>query len=249
MRSSQDLSTSGRDDRDSSGEEVTDRRRIVGLLQGLRTSRSLLSARITGVSDWCNTAVIKADGDTGYVYLDELTPPEAHRLVRPGTQMRIVGVLNGVPLHFSVQIDDKGVYNDIAYYRAPLPDVVDYQQRRALFRAAVPRQFNLKVDAMTQDNLPVSGRLVDVSLGGFGAVIPTFPELKPLDSMTITRLELPDQQVITGNAQVRYVNDDASENFIRIGALFIDLQPQCQRTLHRSILALEREHLRKVRDS
>jgi len=234
-----------RESRDENSELVTDPVRVAGLLQNLRAARSLLSVRISSGGAWFNSAIVKVDPEAGVVCLDELTPEEGHLRVGPGTHLRVVGLLQGVPVQFDLVVQKVGSAEGIAFYLAPLPELVDYQQRRSLFRAHVPRQKTLRARLRNEQGQTLTVQLLDVSLGGFGAIMPSFPPLLPLEKIEVESLELPGGEVISGSAEVRYIQDDHDPRRVRAGALFVNLHPQMQRVLLRAILSLEREQIRR----
>ncbi len=226
-------------------EQVTDRQRLLGLLEALRTEHALLSARREGEETWYNTTLLKVDSSSGAIYLDELCPQEGHQRLQVGDILHLVGVLQGVPTHFRTPITDTGVQNGIAFYRAALPDHLDYQQRRAFFRAYVSRGLNLTVHLRTEDDVAVSGRLLDISLGGFGALLPENSTVHALDVLVVESLELPGAESIQCNTQIRYVQQEPAKKLIRVGALLTELHPPGERMLLRAIMTLEREQIRK----
>lgn len=232
------------DDRTRS-ETVTEPRRLVALLKGLKANRTLLSARVDDQTTWYNTALLKLDADTGDIFLDELSPQEGHDRLQAGSALHLTGVLNGVPTDFSTRILGVGEQRGIAFYRAALPVSMNYQQRRATFRAYVGRGLKLTVRLVTQEAGVVSGRLLDLSLGGFGAVLPEDSAVYPLDVVTVEVLELPEQDPISCTAEVRYLQEEYSEPILRAGFRFMDLHAQAERALLRAILLLEREQIRR----
>lgn len=226
-------------------EQITDRQRLLGLLEALRSDHALLSARREGEETWYNTTLLKIDSRSGALYLDELCPQEGHQRLQVGDILHLVGVLQGVPTHFRAPITDTGVQNGIAFYRAALPDQLDYQQRRAFFRAYVSRGLNLTVHLRTEDDVVASGRLQDISLGGFGALLPENIPVHALDVLAVDSLELPGAESIRCNAQIRYVQQEPAKKMIRVGALLTELHPPGERLLLRAIMTLEREQIRK----
>jgi hypothetical protein len=84
MRTSDPRLESRADERARS-ETVTEPRRLMALLKGLKANRTLLSARIGDQAVWHNTALLKLDPDTGDLFLDELSPREGHDQLRVGS--------------------------------------------------------------------------------------------------------------------------------------------------------------------
>jgi hypothetical protein len=104
-----------------------------------------------------NTALLKVDPEIGAIYLDELSPKKGHEAIHTGSTLRLVGVFNGVPTHFTTLVLGIGVQKGIAFYRATLPEGLDYQQRRVSYRAYVGRGLNLSVRLVAEDGRETVG--------------------------------------------------------------------------------------------
>ena len=228
-----------------SRELITDPVRVYRMLQSLLERRVLLSAKLEGDENWYTTALLDLNPTAGIMALDELAPRQGHERVRTGTRLRVMGVLGGVPTRFTGEVVDVGVQNDIAFYRVAMPREVEYLQRRAFFRAYVPRSMELRVEMGMEDGLPVTGRLLDLSLGGFGMQLGQDSPLAPLDVVAVRALDLPDGQRISCSAEMRYTQQEYGQKLIRAGARFIDLDKGIERSLLRAIYCLEREQIRK----
>ena len=227
-------------------ELITDPVRVHRMLQNLWERRVLLSAKPEGDGDWYSTAILDVNRSAGIFVLDELAPDSGHRRVAVGTPLRVMGVLGGVPTRFTAEVVDVAMQDDIAFYRVALPHEVEYLQRRAFFRAYVPRSLELQARmALEEEGLEVTGRLLDVSLGGFGVQLAPDCPLSPLDVVAVRQLDLPEVQAIHCTAEIRYMQPEPGHKSIRAGARFIDLDKKVERTLLRAIYCLEREQIRK----
>ncbi len=227
-------------------ELITDPARVHRMLQSLWERRVLLSAKPEGDEDWYSTAILDVNRPAGIIVLDELAPDRGHRRVAIGTRLRVMGVLGGVPTRFTAEVADVAVQDDIALYRVAMPLEVEYLQRRAFFRAYVPRSLELRAHlVLEEERLEVTGRLLDVSLGGFGVQLAPDCPLSPLDVVAVRRLDLPEGQTVRCTAEIRYMQQEHAHKSIRTGARFIDLDKSVERTLLRAIYSLEREQIRK----
>lgn len=226
-------------------ELITDPARLQRMLQSLWERRNLLSAQFEGDPNPYNTALLDVDADRGFLLLDELAPRKGHDAVRVGTRLRVMGVLGGVPTRFHVEVQDILVQGGIAFYRAPMPKQLEYQQRRAFFRAYVPRSLELRVLIVKDDQTELSGRLLDLSLGGFGMLLPQNAPVDSLEVVAVRSLALPERQTIACRAEIRYTQQEYGQKLIRVGARFVELEGVAERTLLRAILHLEREQIRK----
>ncbi len=228
-----------------SRELITDPVRVHRMLQNLWERRVLLSAKPEGDENWYNTALLDVNPGAGVLVLDELAPDIGHRRMSVGTRLRVTGVLGGVPARFFVEVFDVSAQDGIALYRAAIPTQIEYLQRRAYFRAYVPRSMELRVHMTMEDGLEIVGRLLDVSLGGFGVQLAQDCPLAPLDSVTVRSLGLPEGQSIGCRAEIRYTQQEHGQKLVRAGARFLDLDKPVERTLLKGIYCLEREQIRK----
>jgi flagellar brake protein len=228
-----------------SRELIADPARVHRMLQNLWERRVLLSAKLEGDENWYTTALLDVNPMAGTIVLDELAPDKGHERVEVGTRLRVTGVLGGVPVRFAGEVADIAVENDIAYYRVAMPQQLEYLQRRAFFRAYVPRSMELRVQMVMEERFEVTGRLLDVSLGGFGMQFAQECPLAPLDIVTVRALQLPEGQTIGCTAEVRYTQPVYGQKLIRAGARFFGLDKPVERTLLRAIYCLEREQIRK----
>lgn len=218
---------------------------MLGLLEGLRQNRALLSARLGADSEWFNTALLGVDATSGELVLDELVPKEGHEQLREGSTLHVVGVLHGVPTHFSTQVRSIGSARGIAFYRAAVPKKIEYRQRRANFRVPIRRGLSLNVRLIDAESRLLPGRLLDLSLGGFGAKLRDANDLEPFDVVTVDALELPDCAPVSCKAELRYLQYGEFETGVRAGFRYIDLDPAVERSMLRAILNLERALIRQ----
>lgn len=227
----------------SLNEQISHRRRILAVLDAMKDGRTLLSARIEHQRGYFNTTLLKVDAEKGYVFLDELAPAEGHKKIAVGQTLHLYGFYNNLPAHFAVEVIHVGQHEGIAFYAGPLPKVIHYQQKRAHFRAYVGLGKELTVRLRQGNGNILSGRLQDVSLGGFGALLPADSILGDLEIVEVESLELPEHAAIACSAEIRHSHP--TQGRLHIGARFTHLTPQAERQLLQAIVELEREQLRK----
>ncbi|MFW5453070.1 flagellar brake protein [Thioalkalivibrio sulfidiphilus] len=227
----------------SLNEQISHRRRILAVLDAMKDGRALLSARIENQRGYFNTTLLKIDAEKGYVFLDELAPADGHEKIAVGQTLHLYGFYNNLPAHFAIEVIHVGEHEGIAFYAGPLPKLIHYQQKRAHFRAYVGLGKELKVRLRKGDGAQISGRLQDISLGGFGALMPADSVFEDLEIVEVQALELPDHHAIACSAEIRHSHP--TQGRVHIGARFTQLAPQAERQLLQAIVELEREQLRK----
>ncbi len=229
-------------------EQVTEPARLLGLLKNLQSKRTLLSVRIDDQSQYYTTALLKVDPQRELMYIDELVPRSGHERLQIGSKLHIVGLLDGVPTGFTTRVVSTDQQKGIAFYRVELPEKIDYQQKREFFRVYIGLGLTLRVRlTRDEDSAILSGRLLDISLGGFGALLPYNDKLKELDFVTVNALDLPDKQVISCKAQIRHIKPSPmrTDHSLHIGAHFNPLASRAEQTLFQAILTLQRAQIRK----
>lgn len=231
-------------------EEVTDRQRIVSLIEGLRLQRGLVCVQFGHSPVRFNSALLKIDAENQVAYLDELTPPSGHHRLRVGNQLRLSGIVHGVPLSGTVTVKDIGDHRGTAFYRVSLPELIEYRQKRSYYRVHIPRALNLSLTLCkaNEEDTPHArtGRITDLSLGGVGVCLPETTLFTTYDAVTILELILPeDHPTLTCDGQIRWNKVRRKEKQVNLGIRFADLAPEQAETLKRVLIELQREELRK----
>lgn len=227
-------------------EHITQRERLVSLLENLRLERSLLSVQIDQRPVRYNSAVLKVDAVNGALLLDELTPADGHQRIQVGSKLRVIGSCRGVPVTFRTHVEAKRELKNVGFYQVALPDAVDYRQRRAYFRAHAPRVLQLQVVLQSETGDFIGqGRILNLSLGGFGALFAENIAIQALDRVLIEPLQLPEDTELTGTAQIRWLQLLRAEKQVRIGVRLDRLVPEQERLLRHTLIALQREEIRR----
>lgn len=226
-------------------EKVTHGPQIAGLLKRVRDNRVLLSVRVPGSDAVFNSLLLEVDVERNVILLDELNPSAGHELACQARQLRVHCQCQGVELSFACPIEVGQGQRGISFYRAPLPTVVNYLQRRGNFRVRVGRNMNVPVRLPFGGSVAVAGELIDLSMGGLGASLSNQVELACGQVIETCSIELPKCDPLTTELEIRFVRLDKERQIQRIGASFRNLDPQKQNLLRRFITQLEREMLRR----
>lgn len=224
-------------------EKITHGPQIAGLLKRVRDNRVLLSVRVPGSDAIFNSLLLEVDVERNFILLDELNPRLGHELACQARQIRVHCQCQGVELSFVCPIDVGQGQRGISFYRATLPDAVNYLQRRSNFRVRVGRHASVPVQLPLGETL--EGELIDLSLGGFGASLPDRAELARGQIVESCSIRLPNCDPLTTELEIRFVQRDKQRQILRIGARFRGLDPLRQNLLRRVITQLEREMLRR----
>lgn len=226
-------------------EKVTHGPQIAGLLKRVREQRVLLSVRVPGSETIYNSLLLDVDPARNFILLDELNPSAGHELACKVRQLRVHCQSQGVELSFITPIEIGQGENGISFYRAPLPESINYLQRRGSFRIRIGLNMRIAVTLPLAGETRLEGELFDLSIGGLGANLPSRIELDRGQIIESCTLEFPNSPPLTTEIEIRFVSVDKANQTQRIGASFRNLDPPRQNQLRRIVTQLEREMLRR----
>lgn len=226
-------------------EKVTHGPQIAGLLKRVREQRILLSVRVPGSDRIYTSLLLNVDPERNFILLDELNPQTGHELARKARQLRVHCQCQGVELSFVCPIEIGQSQNGLSFYRAPLPESINYLQRRGSYRIRIGLNMQILVALPLDTEARIEGELFDLSMGGLGANLPSRTELTRGQIIESCTLALPNSEPLTAEIEIRFVRVDKASQTQRIGASFRNLSPQQQTLLRRIVTQLEREMLRR----
>ncbi|MCB1874869.1 MAG: flagellar brake protein [Chromatiales bacterium] len=225
--------------------QITDKGRIVSLLERVRESRLNLQVNLPGDNERYASALLRVDPGKGLICLDELNPVKGHERARFAEGITVHTLLEGVDLTFSTQVLEVGHRDGIAYYRASLPHLLHYNQRRSFYRLKLDRRHPVILGIhYNKRRETIRGRLSDISLGGLAARIEKDLELQAGESLGSCSLHLPGADVINCSLDVRHVQAE-TRGGLRIGAEFSAINSEAQDLIFRFVRSLERDQLRR----
>lgn len=226
-------------------EKVTHTPQIVNLLRRIRDNKVLLSVRVPGYDETFNSLILEVNAERNTVLLDELSPQRGHELICKVRELRARCQCQGVELSFACNVEIGQSQRGISFYRAPLPSVVNYLQRRSDYRVHVGAGLPVPMHLPIEGSTIIDGGLTDLSMGGLGANIKTDVTFKHGQIIDSCKLELPKGESFDTEIEICFVRTDTQRNMQHIGAAFRNIQPQQEQILRRFVTQLEREMLRK----
>jgi c-di-GMP-binding flagellar brake protein YcgR len=173
--------------------------------------------------------------------MDEITPRKGHEKLLQHKALKAYALLKGVKVHFSVELRKTDSKDGIHYYVFSYPDFVYYAQQRTHYRVHVPGA-KQKAVRLSKAN----GRLVDLSLGGVGALFPNDSEIQEGEILSNVEIQLPDGSILYCDLEICHVVPLEAQKQSRVGARFVNVPRDQQRRLQRCITSLEREELRTL---
>ncbi|MHB8346851.1 MAG: flagellar brake protein [Acidiferrobacterales bacterium] len=221
---------------------------IMSLLSRLQESRSLLSVTVAGSDELYNSAIVEVDTELGYILLDELAPVEGHLRLLQSRALHAHARLRGVDISFAGTLEEAGEKDGIAFYKLPIPALVNYRQRRSNFRARVGLGTPVSVELGSRQTPELDGTLYDISRGGIGAMMHAGNKTDLHQGSVFDRCEirLPRGHAVTCGLEICYVTSDERRHALRIGGRYIDLGRTQEKIIAQFVAAMERELLRKM---
>lgn len=226
-------------------EKITHASQIAGLLRRILDSRVLLSVQVPGHAGIFNSLLLQVNADQKFIVLDELNPAAGHQLARQVGRLQVHCQSQGVEISFGCDIDTGSDRGGISYYRAPLPTVLQYLQRRLNYRVRMVLDKEIPVHLQLDASTEAEGQLFDLSLGGVGFNLTSDIRLERGQTLDPCVIRLPTGDTLQVRLEIRFVQTDDRRPTQRIGARFVGLEPQQGNMLRRLVTHLEREMLRR----
>lgn len=225
-------------------EKLSDKIRIRAFLQRILEKRALLTIIINGHEELFTSAIIKVINDDDSFIIDELKPEHGNKLLldNPGVQLK--AQLDGISINCQATISKFGEDDNIAFYKLPIPDEIEYHQRRQAVRIRLSAAHPLPVRFSNKDDASFEGEIDDISIGGIRA---RFKQslLKSLENgqhLTCSFLLPPDnEQTLICDLVIRVIKHDKDQfGSSFLGGEFMDMAKSVERQLQRSIMTLQR---------
>ncbi len=230
---------------ESKAERVSQLPQIIGLLNRIKDAKTLLSVRVEGSGVTYSSLLLDVNSDKGYVLLDELNNERAHKLAAETGKLRVFCQNQGVELSFSCDIRIAHNKKGLTFYQAPIPSVIHYMQRRSDYRVHVGMDQNIHLILPVETENNLDAELFDVSFGGIGARLESECQLRRGLIIPSCKLNLPEQEAIETDLEIRFVQADNTGKFTRIGGRFLGLDPNTRGKIRKVVTQLEREMLRR----
>jgi c-di-GMP-binding flagellar brake protein YcgR len=225
-----------------SDKRVTSSHGMRRVLEGLLTARSLITIIIGDQNrERYSSAVLAVYPDEQQFVMDEITPKKGHALLIEAKTLKAYALLKGVKVHFSVELRKADSKDGIYYYVFSYPEYIYYEQQRTHYRVHVPasRQKAVRLSK-------AQGRLIDLSVGGIGALFPIDSGLNEGDTISDVEVQLPDGNTLYCDLEICHIVPLEAQKKARIGARFINIPRDQKRRLQRCVTSLEREELRTL---
>ena len=226
---------------------VTDRGRIVKLLEDLCRRHVLLGVRIPEIEQVFISSLLGVGKEGGVFILDELNPVHGNDIAAAAARFEVEAMLGGVMLSFDVSRFRAEKKDGVALYRAPLPKEIYYPQRRADYRA--PTSVNIPITGQIERlDARLQGALANLSNGGLALHTRQEPPPRVGDILRRCILTLPEGESVHADLEVCYVANSRGNRRVLVGCRFLDMEKHEQKRIAQFLFSLQREKLRKQLD-
>lgn len=231
-----------------SEQTVTSPAYMASILKRLHSERILVSVRVGKGSSVYNSIILAVDPSHEQFTLDELNPREGHAKLHGGSPVHIDARLKGIRVMFSSEIALIEEAGNIAMYHLPLPASMIYRQRRRHHRAHIDQKQHMQISLPLPLKHFIRGELVDISASGVCSRIKysDSPCLEQEQAILAATIDLPDQNHITCDLEVRSIRHFPDQGYSLVGSEFIGISPSTQSHVARLVAMLDRHHRRAV---
>lgn len=233
---------------DSQTERITAKPRLIGLLQRIKDSRTLLMVHLPEDNTRYTSALLELDLQNGTLVLDELTPSSGNGRAIALKRFHATARLDGGQVRFRLEVNRIDNSHDVLRYVAHLPDMLTYEQRRNAFRARVPAGVMLPAILTSEDGTNFECEVLDISTFGIRLDAARDAELAVDDGRQYAcQITLPEGGTVSGEVELRFVGDDPQSRRRQIGARFANLLGPQRKAIERIVMYLQRETIRRTR--
>lgn len=221
---------------------VTELDEIQQVFKLFRDQRSDLCLRFEGEAETFTSHVLDVADDS--LLLEDIRPREGSALMNEGVNFNLTGRTEGVFVYAETlraveALSERG----IPYYRVPLPEQMLYQQRRRALRFRIPLRVathGAEVVLARIDQQPLSGAIVDISVGGCRAAFDgfPFPSLEVDEQIPLCQINIPKLLNLTAEGSIRHVTYDKEHSSTACGIEFVEMDITDRRRLEQFVQTL-----------
>lgn len=220
---------------------ISDQEQIATLINNVQRHQFAVRLLATNASAPEPSLLLAGDPQRGQLIFDAPRDLESG-LYAPGTTLTVMTSCNGAELRFDTTVIGTESFKGYPALRTSWPGSVISRQRRKAFRVRIGEDRSSRLELFDGTGNRIRGRLIDLSLSGFGALIDRTAPLRAGEEVD-SSLEIDGVSLAT----TIYLSDLRMPDhgrFMRIGAAFTGLAPQQQSQLEKLIRALERHAIR-----
>lgn len=220
----------------------------IHILKQLQERHTPAIVNFKGDSQQYVTMILEVNERKKIVVLDEMTPKEGHKLAEAGEPFRVTSSDNGIAVVFKTAITKCGIEKGIHYYYVPLPEQVDYLQRREAFRIKISSANKRDVRFKAREKVYKEAYIFDISFTGLSIVVPKVNLVEIVRRGTVlepVRFELLNDEIMSCQLQIKRVDYNDKKDETIIAGEFKELERHEQRQINALVCNLERTELQQ----
>jgi len=227
-------------------ESIKNRHEILNLLDRLIHHRAIITLRQPGTNLEYPSAIFRLDEGNNRLYLDEVAEDKIEYPLAEGDEVVVRGQWNGGTVTFRTTISGLGKEGDYTFYLVPLPEKIQYRQRRKSFRVVVEQLVSISIILHAEGGITCAGRLHDLSPGGASIWLPDCAlEYNPLDVIENCTLVFPGNERIPCGIEVRAIRFDKDQRRNMLCGRLLIRELKIQQQVARLVRGVERRMIRK----
>lgn len=228
---------------------LRDKSEIFSLLKKITSRHALLNVSIAGNENIYGSALLETNKEENYLVMDELHPIDGNEKIELNKRITIQTQYQGAMVRFKDIVTDINKNSDGAYYKIPIPDSIDFKQRRNTHRVFVGVNETIPVNLITENNVIVNAELRDISLGGVSLRInePAHVNLTEGETIPSCFISASESKKIRSSIVLLHVDQPRKKGALRIGAAFTGMNNMDRRLLEQLIAELERKMIKKIK--
>lgn len=218
-------------------------------LHELVQQRAKLQLQFSDSNEIASSFVLKIEDTSNppYLVIDELFPQAINSNIKPGQRLHIEAFFLGKQVQFQTSVMKVEREKGQTLYLCSLPDHISKEQARGGYRVSINKLKKVPVTLMISHRPTLQGTLSDISNTGAGIIIQGAlrQPFSKGDIIEYCSIKLEGDEAIRGKLIIRRIEYSHASNETNIGAEFINLETQYQKTLEKFVAAMQRLERRK----
>lgn len=222
---------------------ISDEFEIAETLRVFRDQRTDLRIRLGASSDEILARIL--DVDHREVLIEDIRPRAAMSVLRPRAEFSFAARIDGLYAFVDkVTVLAREEERGLPFFRVSLPKNMLVQQRRRDARFRLPMRVTARgASVLLQRDLPMTGKIVDISVGGLRAEFAIQGSLPRRDeAIDSCRITIPNLLQLTSKAMIRHVRMDVQRRIFECGIELTEMAVTDRRRLEQFVQSLCRIH-------
>lgn len=228
---------------------ITSPGQIIRLLKKVYNSHQLLTVELEHNDTQHSSMILEINEAGGYMVLDEFYPKLTSQVIAVSSKLEFYTFVSGVEINFISTIEAIAGIEEEPYYKIPIPEKILYFQKRQFLRVPVSVANPIKIVLSDNKDMICNGEIRDLSIGGFSARLKLTEQRYTVgDLVPKCMLYMPEDRKILCSVEVRQIELPGPTAPPKIGARFLDLRNQDQKTIERFVAKIDRDLVRRFRN-